>query len=69
MKPLFAPALFATLFIISGCSEEKNESESGKKSHLLRQPIDTMNDARAVAETMNRAVKAQEEQAAEIAGH
>lgn len=69
MKPLFLLAMGMFLLIIGGCSEEKKADEALPKDHFLRQPIDTMNDAKAVTGTVNQAIKAQEEQAARIAGH
>jgi hypothetical protein len=69
MNPLFTLALFAALCITSGCSDEQKEPEADKKDHFLRQPIDTMNDAKAVRERMDQTTKAKEEQAEEITGH
>jgi len=69
MKPIAAIAIAFTLLIIDGCSGEKKESEADKKDHVLRQQFDVMQDAEAVKQTVNENMKAQEEQAAQIAGH
>jgi len=68
MKVLFALLAFSLLFF-SGCSEQKTQNETGKKDHVLRQQIDTMNDARAVSQNLNSITDAQDEQAAQITGH
>lgn len=68
MKQLATLALLTLLFIFGGCSEEKTEPESGNRDHFLRQPMDTMYDAKAVQERMNRETKEKEEQAGQIAG-
>ncbi len=68
MKPLYLLALGATLLIFSGCSEEAKEPENGKPDHFLRQPMDTMYDAKAVQKTMNETTQEQEKQAKQIMG-
>ena len=69
MKPIYAIALTFTLLVINGCSENKTASEADKKDHVLRGQIDTMRDAQNVTKTLNESIKAQDEQATQIAGH
>lgn len=49
MKSLFI--LVVALLLISGCSDQKKESE--KKDHVLREQIDIVHDAKAVTQSMN----------------
>lgn len=67
MKSLLVLA-FTLLFII-GCSEQKTETQSDNKDHVLRQQMDAMRDAEAVKQTLNKNTETQQKQAAEIAGH
>ncbi len=69
MHSLYDTALSLFLFLISGCSDQKSQTESDKKEHFLRQQIDVMNDAKAVAQTLNQNTKAQEEKAKELTNH
>jgi hypothetical protein len=69
MKTLMTLGMIATLLMLGGCSEEKKAAEADKRDHVLRQPIDVMNDAKSAVDTINQRTKAQEEEAKEVAGH
>jgi len=69
MKIVSAILLTVTLLVINNCSDQKNASDSDPKDHVLRQQIDTMNDAKAVTDSISQATKAQDAQAEAIAGH
>jgi len=69
MKPLFFITLTVVLLVINNCSDQKSASDSDPKDHVLRQQFDTMNDAKAVTDTINQTTKAQDAQADALAGH
>ncbi len=60
-------ALFA--LFAAGCSDDKKASASDAKDNVLHGQIETVRDAKALTEQLNRKTAAQDKEAAALTGH